>query len=147
MLDFALIGHRFNKFTVSIDAFRLKIFAQAIGERNPVYFDEAAAKNAGYPDILAPLTFIYCLNDDQPDPSAAITLFGLKVQHVLHAEQEIVPYRLLFAGEKLTGQMSIADAFEKKGGQLKFIVCDTAFRDSSDEIVARLVSTLVVRDE
>src|SRR5262249_34318349 len=38
---------------------RVKIadFAEAIGDRNPLYTDASAARAAGYPDVIAPPTF------------------------------------------------------------------------------------------
>ena len=49
---------------------RVKIaeFADAIGDPNPVYRDRAAARAAGYPDVIAPPTFA---DRDQPWRAAA----------------------------------------------------------------------------
>ena len=36
---------------------KLREFADAIGDRNPLYRSRAAAQEAGYPDVIAPPTF------------------------------------------------------------------------------------------
>jgi len=40
---------------------KIRDFATAIGDFNPLYHDEAAAKAAGYDDIIAPPTFLTTL--------------------------------------------------------------------------------------
>ncbi|MFD0851109.1 MaoC family dehydratase N-terminal domain-containing protein, partial [Actinomadura adrarensis] len=36
---------------------KIRDFAQAIGDPNPIYRDAEAAKAAGHPDVIAPPTF------------------------------------------------------------------------------------------
>ena len=43
---------------------RLRFFAKAIGETDPVYTDDAAARDAGYPDLPAPPTFLFAAELD-----------------------------------------------------------------------------------
>ena len=54
MLDKNLIGHEFPSFTAEVEKGRLKFFAKAIGETDPIYTDEAAALAAGYRALPAP---------------------------------------------------------------------------------------------
>ena len=44
--------------TAQITAKEAQRYAQAVGDLNPLYFDEAAAKAAGYRTLLAPPTFV-----------------------------------------------------------------------------------------
>ena len=41
----------------SLSRAQLKFFAKATGQTNPIYFGQAAALKAGYPDIVAPPTW------------------------------------------------------------------------------------------
>ncbi len=42
-------------------------YAQAVGDLNPIYFDEAAAHAAGYPSLVAPPTYVaYALVQGRP---------------------------------------------------------------------------------
>ncbi len=43
MADKSLIGHKLDKFSVDVEKGRLRFFAKAIGETDPVYTSEAAA--------------------------------------------------------------------------------------------------------
>ena len=59
MIDKKWIGHDLQTSTMTIERGRLRLFAKAIGETDPVYTDVEAAKAAGYPDLPAPPTFIF----------------------------------------------------------------------------------------
>ena len=48
MIDRSFIGASLAESTLSIDAARLKFFAEAIGETNPIYVDDDAARAAGH---------------------------------------------------------------------------------------------------
>ena len=67
MLDQSKIGHEFESFTAEVEKGRLKFFAKAIGETNPIYMDEAAALQAGYKALPAPPTFTMALDMEGPE--------------------------------------------------------------------------------
>jgi len=54
MLDKPKIGHKFPPFTVELKKSPLRLFAKTIGEANPIYTDEEAAKKAGYRSLPMP---------------------------------------------------------------------------------------------
>ena len=68
MIDRKFIGYRTEPFTVEVEKGRLRMFAKAIGETDPIYTDEAAAQAAGYRSLPVPPTFLFCLEMEQPDP-------------------------------------------------------------------------------
>ena len=49
MIDKKWIGHELPASVLPIERSRLKFFAKAIDETNPVYTDPSAARDAGYP--------------------------------------------------------------------------------------------------
>ena len=61
MIDRKFIGHAFPVHTTDVEKGRLRFFAKAIGETNPIYTEESAAKDAGYRAIPAPPTYLFCL--------------------------------------------------------------------------------------
>lgn len=40
---------------------KIREFAAAVGDTNPVYSDPEAAKSYGYPDVIAPPTFVFAI--------------------------------------------------------------------------------------
>ncbi|MEY8201343.1 MAG: MaoC family dehydratase N-terminal domain-containing protein, partial [Colwellia sp.] len=83
MLDRSKIDHEFDSFSIDIEKGRLKFFAKAIGEINPVYSDELAARDAGYKTIPAPPTFPMTLDMEGPDFLPVLKLLGMDIGRTL----------------------------------------------------------------
>ncbi|MEH6571369.1 MAG: MaoC family dehydratase N-terminal domain-containing protein [Halioglobus sp.] len=146
MLDKTKIGHQFSSFTTEIEKGRLRFFAKAIGETNPVYSDEDAAKAAGYPNIPAPPTFMFCVDLEGPEMLPIIGLLKLDIGKVLHGTQDFEYLGQIYAGDRITQQSKIVDIYEKKGGALEFVVQESTYTNQNDELVGRAQQTLVYRN-
>lgn len=60
---------------------KIREFAEAIGDANPAYVDQEAAKELGHPDVIAPPTFVFAITFKAAgavveDPSWASTTAG-----------------------------------------------------------------------
>ena len=145
MLNKSIIGKALPSFYASAEAGQLALFAKATGETNPVYFDEAAAHDAGQPGLPLPPTFLFSLEFTQPSAGWREEA-GIIPSRILHGEESFVYHRLAYAGEKLLFESRIADIYEKKGGTLSFLVRETRVTNSRGEHVADLRSVLVHRN-
>jgi acyl dehydratase len=130
--------------SATIEAGRLRFFAEAIGETEPRYTDRSAAAEAGYPNLPVPPTFFFGLKLETPDPFRWLLDFGVDFRYVLHGTQKFTYHRMAFAGDELTIRPRLADVYEKKGGALEFVVLETALARSAEPI-ATLVETIVIR--
>lgn len=129
---------------VEVERGRLRLFAKAIGETNPVYTDLEAARAAGYPDLPAPPSFLgNAIELDIPDPLYWMSAVGIDITSTLHGEQEMVFHKMVFAGDSLTLHRRIVDVFTKKGGALEFIVKRTDIL-RGEECVAEAYCTIAV---
>jgi acyl dehydratase len=144
VIDKRLIGMRLPAFTATVDAWRLRFFAKAIGETNPVYFDDAAARDAGYPALPLPPTFLFSLEFEQTSSGWRDEL-GIVSSRILHGEQSFVYHRMAHAGDVLHYDSRIADIYDKKNGALWFIVRETRVTNQRGEHVADLRSVIVQR--
>jgi acyl dehydratase len=144
-LDTQYIGHRFEPFSADVEKGRLKFFAKAIGQTDPVYTDEAVARLAGHPGLPVPPTFLFCLEMESPNPGALRDLLDIPVPKVLHGEQRFTYHAMAFAGDTLTFEQRIADIYAKKGGLLEFIVRETRVSNQHGTHVADLHGITVVR--
>ncbi len=144
-LDTQYIGHRFAPFSAEVEKGRLKFFAKAIGQTDPVYTDEAAARDAGHPALPVPPTFLFCLEMESPNPGALRDLLDIPVPKVLHGEQRFTYHAMAHAGDTLTFEQRIADIYAKKGGLLEFIVRETRVTNQHGAHVADLHGITVVR--
>lgn len=145
MIDTRFIGHAFAPFTVDVERGRLRFFAKAIGQTDPVYSDDAAAQAAGHPALPVPPTFLFCLEMDAPNPAAIRELLQIDIAKVLHGEQRFRYHRPAHAGDRLSFEQRIADIYAKKGGALEFVVRETRVSNQRGEHVADLQGITVVR--
>lgn len=147
MLDRKYIGHTFEPLTVTVELGRLKFFAKAIGEEDPIYFDVDAARRAGHRSVLAPPTFPVVLDSEYPSASMPeIELLGMDIGRVLHASQGFDYFAPIYAGDEITARRTIKDIFDKKGGALEFVDVDSEYRNQSDELVAAARLSIVYKN-
>ena len=147
MIDHSHIGRTWTPYETVVEAGRLKTYAKAIGETDPVHFDEAAARAAGHRSILAPTTFVFCLGFDDPTGIAYLADLSIPVARILHGEQLITHHGDLCAGDRVRYTRRVNDIYAKKGGALEFVEFDTEVRRvPGDELVAELRAVLVMRN-
>jgi len=146
MLDTRHVGAALPAFNATVEAGRLRFFAKATGQDDPVYTDEKAARAAGYPALPVPPTFLFCLEMDSPRPAAMRELLGIDIAHVLHGEQAFVYHAMAYAGDVLRFEPRVADIYAKKGGALEFVLRETLVTDAVGSLIAVLRTTTVVRN-
>lgn len=146
MLDKRYIGHALPAFEVAVESGRLRFFAKATGQRDPIYSDEAAARAAGHRGLPVPPTFLFCLEMEAPNPAAMRELLGIDIARVLHGEQQFSYLGMAHAGDVLRFEPRIADIYDKKNGALEFVVRDTRVSKQNGEAVAELRCVTVVRN-
>ncbi|QKH38209.1 MaoC family dehydratase N-terminal domain-containing protein [Achromobacter pestifer] len=139
------IGTILSRGTATVERGRLKFFSKAIGEDNPIYSDESAARDAGYRGIPVPPTFLFCLNSEVSGSGNTLSILKLDLARILHAEQAFTYSKMVHADDVLQFETKVADVYDKKNGQLHFVVMETAVSDANGEAVAQLRCTLVER--
>lgn len=145
MIDKKHIGRQLPTFLATAEAGQLRFFAKAIGETNPIYFDEQAARDAGYPGLPLPPTFLFSLEFQIPSNAWRDEL-GIVTARILHGEESFQYLRMAYAGDTLRFDVRIADIYDKKGGALEFVVRETRVTNQHGEHVADLRSVLVQRN-
>ncbi|TDF83773.1 MaoC family dehydratase N-terminal domain-containing protein [Pseudomonas sp. H9] len=145
MADKSLIGHKLGAKSIEIEKGRLRFFAKAIGETDPIYTDEAAAKAAGHKSLPVAPTFLKCLESELRDLSASLQMLNFDLARILHAEQSFAYHKMAYAGDTLTFDGEIADVYEKKGGALQFVVFNYRVTNQDGEHIADVRASLVQR--
>lgn len=146
MLDRNMIGKHLGTRTIAVERGRLRFFAKAIAETNPVYLDDAAAQAAGHRALPVPPTFLFCLEIDAFDSIGTAALTGLDGARILHGEQQFTYHAMAYAGDTLTFDIKVADVYEKKGGALDFLVKDTRVTNQHGTHIADLRGIVVQRN-
>lgn len=143
MLDRRIIGKNFPPALNEVEKGAIRRFAEALGDANPIYRDEEAAKAAGYRSLLAPPTFPATF-------SGGLDLrevLGIAQRSVLIGEQSFEYYQTICAGDRLMVTSRVVDIFEKlgSGGVMDFAVIEDEGRDERGELFYRARRTIIVR--
>jgi len=143
-LNKALIG---KEYTASqpyeVGREKIKEFATAIGDFNPLYHDDAAAKAAGHPDIIAPPTFLTTIGFKFGPQVVGDPDLGLNYAMVVHGEQEFELHRPIHPGDVLIGKPKITDITAR--GKNEFMTYEASIETTSGEKVAVARSVIVSR--
>jgi len=146
MIDRKHIGKTLPPAVLEIEKGRLRFFAKAIGETNPVYVDEAAALAAGYPSLPAPPTFLFTTELDAETFLPALAGMGVDLRRILHGEQQFTYLAPVCAGDTITVNSTIADIYDKKNGALEFLVKESTATNQHGTTVATIRAIIVVRN-
>ncbi|WP_428248308.1 MaoC family dehydratase N-terminal domain-containing protein [Ferrovibrio sp.] len=150
MVDRSKAGYTLPPLYYEVEKGQLRFFSKVIGETDPIYFDEAAAKAAGYRSILAPPTFCFSCLRGSADEMPYVTALGMSDDELgrsLHGEQSFEFHEPVCAGDKLTITEKIVDIFEKKSGSLLFILTETRLVNQLEQLAARMQASLIIKAE
>jgi acyl dehydratase len=122
---------------------KIKDFADAIGDHNPVYRDRAAAEKLGHPDVIAPPTFAIVISFQMGGAVVLDPDLGLDYSRVVHGEQSFTYTRPIRAGDVLVGTPRITDITAK--GRNELLTWEAVITTVDGEHVCTAVNTLVAR--
>jgi acyl dehydratase len=143
MLDRSLIGRESEPVLHEVEKGAIRRFAEALGDPNPIYVDEAAARAAGYPSLVAPPTYPVALTTNERFRHS----LDLGTRSILHGEQQFEFTRPVVAGDRITVKSKVADVQERAGasGPMDVIVLEDEGRDDKGELVFRTRAMLILR--
>ena len=145
MIDKKFIGYEVPPTLWDVEKGRIRFFAEVVGATDPIHLDAAAAKAAGYRNVVAPPTFIFGAESDSGVLMKLLDTLQIDLRKVLHGEQRFDYHAPVCAGDTLRFETRVDDIYDKKGGALEFVVNDTKVTNQLGEHVADLHSVLVVR--
>ena len=146
-LNKALIGREFPPFVVTIERGKIKEFARALGDTNPLYLDDRVGQASECGDIIAPPTFMTTFREAGGDGADFLRELGTDISRLLHGEQEFELHRPLKPGDTLLCRSRILDIYEKTGrsGPMGMVLRETVATDKTGEIVGAMRHITVVR--
>ncbi len=157
-----------DDYTFYVDRTGILLFASALGETNPIYYDEAQAKATPLGGVIAPPTFAISSahwNPDyplrglrripapKPKPAEAKRSGGGgggDLARVLHGEQRFEYHQPIRPGMKLTVTTKPGRSWTKegkRGGGLRFSESITEYRDEQGELVVTATSVGIVTEK
>ena len=111
----AAIGKTYPASVYAVGREKIREYASAVGETNPLYLDVDAARAAGYADVIAPPMFAVVYQGRAVAPALFDPEVGIDFSHMLHAGQEFEWGPVVVAGDEITTTTTVAEIGERGG--------------------------------
>jgi acyl dehydratase len=142
-LNQSLKGKEYPDVEFTVERDQVLQFAEAISEDAAPFREAESARAAGYPEQVAPPTFVTKVQIMSSAQVVTDQELGLNYMLVVHGEQEFEWRRPVVVGDQLRATPRIADIFAK--GPHEYLVIEAEVKDASGETVAVSRTTLLSR--
>jgi acyl dehydratase len=141
--DRSVLGVESAPIAYDVEKGAIRKFVEAIGDEDPIYYDEKAAQAAGFKTIPAPPTFL-CTFRTQALPDLKIQFGRVR----LNGGNDYEYRQPIYAGDSITVTAKYGDVAERTGrsGKMVFITTELTFRNQHGEVVATGRNTGIMRD-
>lgn len=128
-----VIGVESEAITYDVERGAIRKFAEAIGDDNPLYVDEEAARKSRYGGVIAPPTFMRSMSAgrsratvESPYPAA------------LDGGSEWEYFEPVRPGDRISVTVKVSEMFEREGrlGKMLFIIRETSYVNQFGKTVA-----------
>jgi acyl dehydratase len=137
------IGKTYAPVVYAVGREKIREYARAVGETNPVHLDVEAARGAGYPDVVAPPMFAVVYSAPAVAPPILDPEVELNFAMMVHGGQEFVWGAPVVAGDEITTTASVKDISEDDGRG--YYVFESLSANQRGEEVCRGTWTNIVR--
>jgi acyl dehydratase len=142
-VDTSAKGKTYPPFEYEVGKEKIREYAMAVGEENPVYFDRDKAKEAGFRDIPAPPMFAVVYSAGSVGPAVLDPEVGINFMMMVHGGQEFVWGEPVCAGDTITTETEVKDITERD--DKAFYVFESVSRNQEGQEVVRATWTNIVR--
>ncbi len=109
------IGKTYPATTYAVGREKIREYAHAVGETNPLYLDVDTARAAGYADVVAPPMFAVVYAGRSLWPVLFDPELGIDFPNMLHASQDFDWGPVVVAGEEIETTVTVKDIGERGG--------------------------------
>jgi acyl dehydratase len=137
------VGKTYAPTVYAVGREKIKEYAHAVGETNPLHLDHEAARAAGYRDVVAPPMFCVVYSSQSVAPALFDPEVGINFAMMVHGGQEFVWGPLVVAGDEITTTVSVKSIEERAGNG--FFVFESQSVSQDGETVCTGTWTNIVR--
>jgi acyl dehydratase len=141
----SVVGKLFEPVTYAVGREKIREYAQAVGEMNPLHSDLEAARAAGYADVVAPPMFAVVYTSPAISSAFFDDAVGMDFSRMVHGAQEFSWGPLVVAGDEITTEVEVADVSQRGG--MGFYVFESRSDNQNGERVCTGTWTCIVRGE
>lgn len=150
MFDTSKVGQSFPPFTIEVARCKIHELALAIGDTNPIYHSQEAAREAGYADVplfpTSPTTLAFWGNTEM---IGHLVSLGLNVMRILHGEEEYEYLAPIYPGDVLTGVVTVAEGKSRRssnGSSMDIVTLEAVYTNQEQQEVLKARETVIVRE-
>jgi acyl dehydratase len=140
----SVIGKTYEPFEYEVGREKIREYATAIGEINPVHLDPAAAREAGHRALVAPPMFAVVYSAPAMLPALFDPEVAMNFAMMVHGGQEFVWSELFLAGDVITTTASVKDISQREA--MTFYVFESVSANQDGREVVRGTWTNIVRE-
>jgi acyl dehydratase len=137
------IGKTYDPTNYAVGREKVREYARAVGETNPLYLDVEAARAAGYDDVVAPPMFAVVYSFPSVMPVFFDPELGIDFSRLVHLGQDFEWGPLVVAGDEIATTLTVADISSR--GRNSYFVFETTSTNQRDETVCVGRWTNIVR--
>jgi acyl dehydratase len=137
------VGKTFAPVTYAVGREKVREYARAVGETNPLHLDPGAARAAGHRDVVAPPMFATVYTSPAIGPAFFDPEVGMDFARRVHGAQEFAWGPLVVAGDEITTEVVVADISDRGG--MGFYVFESRSDNQDGERVCTGTWTCIVR--
>jgi acyl dehydratase len=142
-VDTRAVGKSFPPAVYAVGREKVREYAHAVGETNPIHLDPEAARAAGFRDVVAPPMFAVVYSAPAMAPAIFDPEVGMNFALMVHGAQEFRWGELVIAGDEITTTATVKDISEKDGRA--FYVFETVSTNQQGRSVCTGTWTNIVR--
>ncbi len=139
------MGKTYGPITYAVGREKIREYAHAVGETNPLHLDLEAARAAGHRDLVAPPMFAVVYSSPVLMPALFDPEIGLDFARMVHGAQEFAWGPLVLAGDEITTEAELVSQDERAG--MAFFVFETRSANQDGERVCTGTWTNIVRGD
>lgn len=148
MLDRKLIGYEFQVSEEKVTRWQISHFANAIRDRNAIYYEIDEAKKQGYKDLPIPPTYLtkVTFSGDGGGPAFFSTL-GIDYRKLLDGGREFKYYKQVHAGDTIQYKTRVENIIEREGkrGKMDIVTAITSgiVKESGEKVFDTIITLIV----
>jgi acyl dehydratase len=136
-------GKVFERVSYAVGREKVREYARAVGETNPLHIDVEAARAAGHRDVVAPPMFAVVYTSPAIGPAMLDPEVGIDFARMVHGAQEFAWGPLVVAGDEIATEVEVVDVSERGG--MGFFVFESRSDNQDGERVCTGTWTCIVR--
>ncbi|HEU4977451.1 MAG TPA: MaoC family dehydratase N-terminal domain-containing protein [Solirubrobacteraceae bacterium] len=141
-LSSAAVGKEFAPATYAVGREKIREYAHAVGETNPLHLDLGAARAAGHRDLVAPPMFAVVYSAPAMTPAIFDPEVAIDFARMVHGGQEFHWGPLVLAGDEITTHV-VVKSIEQRDSMGFYVFESVSVNQDGEQVCAGTWTNIV----